>query len=164
MKGTPTMSVPQYSIPSWKIPETKFQSIVLSLYKLKYFPNTCKYIKSELEEIENRIIPFELISQPNKQFQLKVEKYPFPKEWVAFCLKWTISKIDQGRPIPMKGLVSLIKNRDSMIQWLEKNGYYVFYPEKDYSMPDYMLERIAREKAEQSLDEQYSSWAKNLPI
>jgi hypothetical protein len=127
-------------IPKWRQTQTQFQVDVLSIFGMKYFPKDDRDAKVDLIEIERGMAPLATIPNLNKTLQDDHPMHPYPKEWVDFGLNWTRSKRTAGVPIKLRGLINFLKNKERMISWLEKQGKYVFTPEKKYETRKEILE------------------------
>jgi hypothetical protein len=127
-------------IPRWRQTQTQFQVDVLDIFGMKYFPKEDRDAKKDLIEIERGLTPLSALPNLNKILQDERTGMPYPLEWVQFGISWTKNKRREGVPIQLRGLINFLKNRDRMINWLEKNKMFVYTPEKKYETRKEIME------------------------
>lgn len=127
-------------MPKWRETQTQFQVDILALFSMKHFPQDDRNAKIDLVEIERGMVPFAQIHNFNRMLQDERTLLPYPKEWVEFGMEWTKKKRNEGVPIKLRGLINFLKNRERMVNWLEKKGMFCFSQETKYENRKEILE------------------------
>lgn len=95
--------------PKWMTPKQgSLQEKIMQAVGRKHYQHRQEW--NSLQQISKDSLPLDV--GPSK----------YPTEWVEEILEWARESRSRGKMIPLKGVVTAIKNEDRLTNWLNKKG------------------------------------------